>query len=125
VQRSRRVPYPPLDWWRLEKVEYSRDPDSGGDPILCPAIKAIIRIPKEPVIPLGNHGKANKRATSAPRGPVEKIIEKVIEVPVEVSNPEEGWDDETEVDAIVNDFGTNTQVSRRMSPLLYHILPLV
>ncbi|KAJ6526231.1 Mif2/CENP-C like-domain-containing protein [Mycena vulgaris] len=117
VRRSRRVPYPPLEFWRLEKVEYGgRDPE--GAPILCPAIKAIIRIPKEPVVPLGKQGRSRKRKASTPSGNarlVEKIVEKIVEVPVDSTNPEEGWDDETVMEAVVKDYPNGQDVQRRIA----------
>ncbi|KAJ6531069.1 Mif2/CENP-C like-domain-containing protein [Mycena capillaripes] len=117
VRRSRRVPIEPLEWWRNEKVEFGgRDPNGG--PILVPRIKAIIRIPKEPVVPLGSkRGRTRKRSTPAPekgKGKV-KIVEKVVEVPVEVENPEEGWDDETETQAVVKSYPSNADVTRRIA----------
>ncbi|KAJ7706854.1 Mif2/CENP-C like-domain-containing protein [Mycena rosella] len=115
VRRSRRVPYAPLDWWRLERVEYGgRDPD--GEPILCPTIKAIIRIPKEPVIPLGKQGRA-ARARAHKGAPTPKVVEKVVEVPVEVlsANPEEGWDDGTETDGVVKSYPDGEDVMRRIA----------
>ncbi|KAJ7143199.1 Mif2/CENP-C like-domain-containing protein [Mycena crocata] len=114
VRRSHRVTYPPLEWWRLEKVVFGRDPASG--PILVPHIKEIIRIPKEPVVPLGKKGRARRRTTPAPAGKVvEKVIEKIVEVPVEDTNPEEGWDDETETQAVVKDYVTKKDVTRRVA----------
>ncbi|KAJ7087547.1 Mif2/CENP-C like-domain-containing protein [Mycena belliarum] len=113
VRRSRRVPYAPLDWWRLERVEYGgRDPE--GAPILCPTIKAIIRIPQEPVVPLGKHARRGikKRARSTPAA--EKIVEKIVEVPVVPVDPEEGWDDDTEPNALVKGYPDGKEVMRRI-----------
>ncbi|KAJ7841776.1 Mif2/CENP-C like-domain-containing protein [Mycena leptocephala] len=117
VRRSKRVPYEPLEWWRNEKVEFGgRDPNGG--PILVPRIKAIIRIPKEPVVPLGKKGRARKRSTPAPNSKGKetvKIVEKIVEVGVEGANPEEGWDDETEMQAVVKAYPSDTDVNRRIA----------
>ncbi|KAJ7770203.1 Mif2/CENP-C like-domain-containing protein [Mycena maculata] len=116
VRRSKRVPYKPLDWWRLEKVVFGRNPSDG--PILVPQIKEIIRIPKEPVVPLGKKSRSRRRSrsTPVPNGRVvEKIVEKIVEVPVDNANPEEGWDDETETQAVVKTYRTGEDVTRRIA----------
>ncbi|KAJ7264854.1 Mif2/CENP-C like-domain-containing protein [Mycena haematopus] len=108
VRRSSRIPYAPLEWWRNERVEFGgRDPEGGL--ILVPRVKAIIRIPKEPVVPLGQHGRARKRS----RTPAAIIVE----VPVEGANanPEEGWDDETETQAVVKAYPNGADVTRRIA----------
>ncbi|KAJ7647286.1 Mif2/CENP-C like-domain-containing protein, partial [Roridomyces roridus] len=112
VRRSKRVPYKPLEWWRLEKVVFGRDNTDG--PILVPQIKEIIRIPKEPVVPLGKKGRARKRTTPAPNSKVtEKIVEKIIEVATD--NPEEGWDEDTPDTANVKTYRTGEEVTRRIA----------
>ncbi|KAF8205489.1 Mif2/CENP-C like-domain-containing protein [Mycena galopus ATCC 62051] len=123
VRRSSRVHYAPLEWWRNEKVEFGgRDPEGGL--ILVPRIKAIIRIPKEPVLPLGKHGRAARKRSRTPamdgkgKGKERvKIVEKIVEVPVEGAgaNPEEGWDDETETQAVVKEYPTDKDVTRRIA----------
>ncbi|KAF7337826.1 CENP-C-C domain-containing protein [Mycena venus] len=123
VRRSARTPYPPLEWWRNEKVEYGgRDPEDG--PILVPRIKAIITIPKEPVVPLGKHGRAARKRSRTPAAQDGKagkervkIVEKIVEVPVDSTNanPEEGWDDETETQAMVKAYPSNKDVTRRIA----------
>ncbi|KAJ7453078.1 Mif2/CENP-C like-domain-containing protein [Mycena latifolia] len=115
VRRSRRTPYAPLEWWRLERVEYGRG-DHDPERVLCPPIRAIIRIPKEPVVPLGKHGRAHKRArkrsSSAGTG---HVVEKVVEVRVPAEDPEAGWDDETSPDAVVKSYPDGQDVLRRIA----------
>ncbi|KAJ6499184.1 Mif2/CENP-C like-domain-containing protein [Mycena sanguinolenta] len=123
VRRSARVPYPPLEYWRNEKVEYGGH-DPGGGRVLVPRIRAIIRLPKEPVVPLGKHGRSRKRSRT-PAAPDSKgkgkehvkIVEKIIEVAVEGggANPEEGWDDETETQAVVKAYPSGADVTRRIA----------
>lgn len=40
-------------------------------------------------------------------------MEKIVEVPVAAENPEEGWDDETETQAVVKAFEGGGDVKRR------------
>ncbi|KAI0080507.1 hypothetical protein K474DRAFT_1657637 [Panus rudis PR-1116 ss-1] len=87
VRRGTRKRYAPLEWWRLEKVVYGR-PDSG--PNLVPHIKEIRRVPKEEPMPLG----AKRRSR---RG---KSRSRTVE-PGNDSNPEEGWDDDTNEHGLV------------------------
>ncbi|KAJ7137942.1 Mif2/CENP-C like-domain-containing protein [Mycena epipterygia] len=114
VRRSKRVPYAPLEWWRLERVVWGgRDPD--GDPILVPYVKEVIRIPQAPVVPLGKKGRSRRRSNPRPNSKVvEKVVEKIVEVPSH-ANPEEGWDDETAMEAVVKDFRTGADVNRRIA----------
>ncbi|KAJ6622951.1 Mif2/CENP-C like-domain-containing protein [Mycena sp. CBHHK59/15] len=115
VRRSKRIPYEPLEWWRLEKVVFGRR-EPGDSPRLVPHIKEIVRIPKEPVVPLGKQGRSRRRSRSTPAANgkvVEKVVEKIVEVPV--SNPEEGWDDDTETQAVVKDYRTGLDVTRRIA----------
>lgn len=105
VRRGKRMRYAPLEWWRQEKVVYGRR-ESGVS--FVPTIKAIVRIPKEPPRPLGIQGK---RKRSAPRSKSKTAEE---DEPVMVYNPEEGWDDETEVNGVVTDWVTRETVQRRV-----------
>ncbi|KAJ6480813.1 Mif2/CENP-C like-domain-containing protein [Mycena vitilis] len=119
VRRSSRVPIAPLDWWRGEKVEFGRDHSSASERILVPRIRAIIRIPADPVVPLGKRGrsarKRSRSASAAPKGGV-KVVEKIIERVVEgTANPEEGWDDETETVAVVKSWPGDQEVTRRIA----------
>ena len=89
-----------MEWWRQERVVYGRR-DSGL--VLVPQIKEIIRLPQEPIKPLGKAGK-RKRGTSV-RGK-----SKGRDTPF---NPEEGWDENTPTNATVIDYDTQEEVSRR------------
>src|SRR5882757_6099489 len=68
LRRGRRFRYPPLDWWRLEKVVYGADEGQANDEdddndkaiTLVPPIKAILRVPQEPVEPLGKKHKKRR-----------------------------------------------------------------
>ncbi|KAK7038277.1 CENP-C-C domain-containing protein [Favolaschia claudopus] len=112
VRRSSRNPYPPLEWWRNEKVEFGgRDP--GGGPILVPRIKAIIRIPKEPAVPLSKKGRTARKRSRTPAAPKDvKIVEKIVK---EVENPEAGWDDETQTQVVVKGYPSGREEERRIA----------
>ncbi|KAF7331878.1 Methionine aminopeptidase [Mycena kentingensis (nom. inval.)] len=115
VRRSKRVPIAPLEWWRLEKYEYGGREESEG-PLLVPHIRAIVRMPKEPVVPLGARKRSRRRSKTpaGDNGGKVKIVEKIVEVHVDNSNPEEGWDDETETQAMVKSFPDGEEVLRRI-----------
>jgi len=101
-----------LDWWRLEKVVYGTDydEDQGNDrednsdkPItLVPPIKAILRVPQEPVEPLGKKHK-KRRGKS------------VTVDPETAPFPEAGWDKDTEAFGHVVDFATKDEIRRRIA----------
>ncbi|KAJ7823590.1 hypothetical protein B0H14DRAFT_2826110, partial [Mycena olivaceomarginata] len=103
VRRSQRIPYPPLEHWRGEKVVYApRDPDQKrqgpahprdhpypqGAPAPAPPVSK--RKPR----PLAHHGKAGGHRARGDRGDRR-------------SNPEAGWDDETNPTAVVLDYHTS------------------
>jgi len=100
VRRGRRHRYKPLEWWRQERVVYGR---RDSDLILVPQIKEIIRIPQEPVKPLGKAGKHR-------RGAVTRSKSNGRDTPF---NPEEGWDEDTPTNATVIDYDTQQEISRR------------
>lgn len=100
VRRGRRHRYKPLEWWRQEKVVYGR---RDSDLILVPQIKEIVRVPQEPIRPLGKAGK-RKRGTGT-RGKSKGRDTSV--------DPEEGWDENTPTNATVIDYDTQEEVSRR------------
>lgn len=104
LRRGTRRRYAPLEWWRLEKVVYGRR-DSGVT--LVPTIKDIIRIPKEPPQPLGKAGRKRGGSTRAKSKTADGGAV------VTVWNPEEGWDDETEQNGIVLEWGSGEPVQRR------------
>ncbi|KAK6980507.1 Mif2/CENP-C like-domain-containing protein [Favolaschia claudopus] len=106
LRRSPRVPYAPLEWWRNEKVEYGgRDPN--GEKILVPRIRAIIRVPKVPIVPR----KRSRRQHAADDKPEERK-KKIVFLP---KNPEEGWDNNTQATATVKALFTEQDVSRRIA----------
>ena len=112
LRRGRRYRYKPLEWWRLEKVVYGTDYDGAQDddkedehdkPItLVPPIKAILRVPQEPVEPLGKKHK-KRRGKS------------VTVDPESTSFPEAGWDDDTESHGHVVDYITQEEVRRKVA----------
>jgi len=112
LRRGRRYRYQPLEWWRLEKVVYGADHDEDQDdgeenegdrPItLVPPIKAIIRVPQEPVEPLGKKHK-KRRGKS------------VTVDPESAPFPEAGWDKDTEAYGHVVDYATQEEVRRKVA----------
>ncbi|KAF8559843.1 hypothetical protein OG21DRAFT_1503063 [Imleria badia] len=110
VRRGLRHRYGPLDWWRQERVVYGR---RDSDVILVPQIKEIIRIPQEPVKPLGKAGKRKRGAGTRSKS-------KGRDTPF---NPEEGWDENTPTNATVIDYATQEEVSRRVTFLANMIEP--
>ncbi|KAJ7693573.1 Mif2/CENP-C like-domain-containing protein [Mycena rosella] len=112
ARRSKRVAYPPLEFWRGEKVVFA--PREEGRPRQVPYIKEIVRIPKEDP-PLRRATSKRKRSqTRAASTPQVVEREVIVEVPVAM-DPEEGWDDETNPEAVVVDFRTNEPVKRRVA----------
>ena len=112
LRRSRRYRDPPLEWWRLEKVVYGAEygddqdedrADEGQKAVtLVPPIKAIIRVPQDPIEPLGKKHK-KRRGKS------------VTVDPESISFPEAGWDKGTEAIGRVLDYTTNQEVKRRIA----------
>ena len=111
LRRGRRYRYAPLEWWRMEKVVYGadreedRDNDEDDDdkPItLVPPIKAILRVPQDPIEPLGKKHK-KRRGKS------------VTVDPESVPFPEAGWDKDTEAYGHVLDYTTQEEVRRRVA----------
>ncbi|KAJ7124803.1 Mif2/CENP-C like-domain-containing protein [Mycena crocata] len=111
VRRSKRVPYPPLEFWRGEKVVFG--PREQGQPRQVPHITEIVRIPREDPPP---RRAASKRKRAPPRSR-SKVIERevVVEVPVDAGNPEAGWDDDTDPLAAVLDYRNGQAVNRRVA----------
>jgi centromere protein C len=110
LRRGRRTRYRPLDWWRLERVEYGRGKELAE-------IKKIITLPKEPVKPLAGRKKGSRKPISRAksRTAVSEEIdpEGLQEARRERWNPEEGWDKATEPDVQVKDAETGKEVLRR------------
>lgn len=116
VRRSQRHRYAPLAFWRQEKVVYGR---REGGVSFVPHIKEIIRVPQEEPLRRGQQSK-RKRPRSNSRNKSETADRKTRrdedeERMVEVWNPEEGWDDETNTSSTVLDFITKTEVQKRES----------
>ncbi|KAF7306529.1 CENP-C-C domain-containing protein [Mycena indigotica] len=109
VRRSKRISYSPLEYWRGEHIVYA--PRDLSQPRQVPHIKEIVRVPKEPVKPL------SKRKTGhAPRSQSRtQIVEKEVIVEVNKGNPEAGWDDDTDTQAMVVDFLSGEQIMRRVA----------
>ncbi|KAF7367315.1 CENP-C-C domain-containing protein [Mycena sanguinolenta] len=111
VRRSQRIPYPPLEYWRGERRVYGpRDP---GQKRQVPHITEIIRLPKEPPAPPRAAAK-RKRARSRTTEETE-VIEREVIVEIDASNPENGWDDDTDPNAVVLDYRSGKPVSRRVA----------
>ncbi|KAI9571275.1 Mif2/CENP-C like-domain-containing protein [Boletus coccyginus] len=110
VRRGQRHRYKPLEWWRQERVVYGR---RDSDLILVPQIKEIIRIPQEPIKPLGKAGKHRRGARTRSKS-------KGRDTPF---NPEEGWDEDTPTNATVIDYSTQQEISRRVAFLASMIEP--
>lgn len=119
LRRSKRRHYPPLEYWRQEKVVWGRRENGRS---VVPVIKEIIKIPKPSPEPLG--GKKRKRSgTRAPRSksrtvaspnsPVEEVRV------VEIDNPELGWDDDTHSNGIILDWYSKSEVERRELVVCY------
>lgn len=106
TRRSRRTRFPPLEYWRMEKVVYGR-PDHGKSVI--PVVKEILRVPKEDPKPLGakkrKYGRA-KSKTAEPEG---------------IWDPEEGWDDGTPTHGIVWGVKEAAEINKRELVLLFKI----
>ncbi|EEB87204.1 hypothetical protein MPER_15542, partial [Moniliophthora perniciosa FA553] len=119
VRRSLRTSYKPLQYWRNEKVVYGR-PSRQSEHILVPHIKEIIRIPEEPVEPLGKRRKRSTRsrsralgggtATPAPSDDPDDF-------------PEKGWDDDTPERGLVIDWRTKELVEKRIACLAKNVIP--
>ena len=103
TRRSRRTRFPPLEYWRMEKVVYGR-PDHGKSVI--PVVKEILRVPKEDPRPLGAKKKGMKRAKSRTADPDG------------IWDPEEGWDDDTDTHAIVWSVKEQAEINKRQSFLI-------
>ncbi|KDR73744.1 hypothetical protein GALMADRAFT_251561 [Galerina marginata CBS 339.88] len=113
IRKSKREHFPPLEYWRGEKVVYGRTEHSG--PVLVPPIREIRRIPKDETIPLGAKRKrGSTRARSRSRQAVDPD-EYDVPPPLPVVNPEEGWDDETQALCTVLHFTTKEEVERRIA----------
>jgi hypothetical protein len=114
-RRGRRVRYAPLEWWRLERVEYGAQHEERGS--MVAQIKTIVRVPQEDPQPLGARRRKGRRAASAkPRSKSQSKArdeEEEIQGLEEAYNPEEGWDDETDPYGIVKDWDTGDEVQRR------------
>ena|SRR6266576_1872216 len=105
VRKSAREHIKPLEWWRGERYVYGRDRSNSSGPVFVPPIKEIMRIPKEPAVPLGSkHKRSSARMRSKSR---------VIEQPPVVYNPEEGWDDNTSEQGKILDYPSGQEKMRR------------
>jgi centromere protein C len=105
------VPYPPIEYWRGEKYVYA--PREPGQKRQVPYIKEIIRIPQEPPAPR-RVGSKRKRGRSRVE-PTPEIVEREVIVEVDASNPEAGWDEDTNPTAVVLDYRTGDNVTRRVA----------
>lgn len=113
VRKSAREHYKPLEWWRGEKLVYgrTRGQSATNGLVLVPPIREIVRIPKEEPMPLGAKRKRGARGRSKSKAADDAEV-KYVEMPE--TNPEEGWDDETDPQCVVLDFPSREEVMRRM-----------
>ncbi|KAG8910471.1 hypothetical protein FRC00_008107 [Tulasnella sp. 408] len=116
-RRGKRQRYAPLQWWRGEHAVVRR-PRAGEAPV--PIISEIVRIPQERPEPLSK--KHRRRGTTKP--PSSRGNQKQQEVYVD--NPEDGWDAETDQNAMVIDYDTKQEIEkgapRKFSSELLEIL---
>ncbi|KAJ7169423.1 Mif2/CENP-C like-domain-containing protein [Mycena filopes] len=111
VRRSQRKTFSPVAYWRGERLVYAkRDPNHKR---LVPYIKEILRVPEEPPAPRRTAGSKRKRSTTVRATP--EVIEREVIVEIDASNPEAGWDDETRPTAVVLDYRTAANVTRRVA----------
>ena len=78
-------------------------------------IKEIMRIPRDQPVPLGKRKRGQTRYRSR-----SKAVEEQVKV-VPVTNPEEGWDDNTDPHCTVIDYASKELVERREF-CLWHLL---
>ncbi|KAG9044550.1 hypothetical protein FS837_007955 [Tulasnella sp. UAMH 9824] len=105
-RRGRRQRYAPLEWWRGEHAVVRR-PRVGEAPV--PIISEIVRIPQERPEPLSK--KHRRRGTTKP--PSSRNNAKQQEVYVD--NPEDGWDAETDQNAMVIDYDTKQEIEKAIA----------
>lgn len=110
LRRSKRQHYPPLDFWRLEKVVWGRRENG---PSVVPVIKEIIRIPQPEPEPLGVKRRKRSSARTRSKSAVSPDPSNEEIRIVEVDNPELGWDDETQPNGIIWDYRLQIEVERR------------
>ncbi|KAF8495308.1 Mif2/CENP-C like-domain-containing protein [Gautieria morchelliformis] len=115
LRRSKRRHYPPLEYWRQEKVVWGRRENGRS---VVPVIKEIIKIPKPDPEPL----RAQKRKRAGTRAPRSKSRTFTSPNPsvepvgvLAVDNPEIGWDDDTHSNGIILDWYSKTEVERRVA----------
>ncbi|KAJ7785816.1 Mif2/CENP-C like-domain-containing protein [Mycena metata] len=113
VRRSRREPQRPLAFWRGEKYVYA--PREPGQKRLIPYIQDIIRIDEEPPMPRRAGSKRKRARARSSTAPETEIIEREVVVEIDASNPEAGWDDDTSPTAVVLDYHTAANVTRRVA----------
>ncbi|KAG8896295.1 hypothetical protein FRC01_011902 [Tulasnella sp. 417] len=106
LRRGKRQRYAPLDWWRGEHAVVRR-PRAGEAPV--PIISGIVRIPEARPEPFAK--KNRRRGTTKP--PSSKGNAKAEEVYVD--NPDDGWDAETEQDALVIDYDTKEEMEKTIA----------
>lgn len=112
TRRSGRQHMAPLEYWRGERVQYRPGQHQA-------IIKEIIRVPEDPVMPLG--AAARKRyqragtADGSTRGGRGRGKSHSRGVTGNVYNPHEGDDDNTDPQGVVKDYATGQEVERRES----------
>jgi centromere protein C len=103
MQRSRRPHMAPLQYWRNERVVYKRAH-------ALPVIAEVVRIPEEEKKPLGSR-KRKAASDDAPKASGSRSARDGTSMS---AVPEEtGWDHLTDPIGVVQEYGTEREISRR------------
>lgn len=102
TRRSGRQHFRPLEWWRNERFEYTRGEHSA-------VIKEVVHLPRDENATLSKRPRPGRSSRAASQGA--RSIRKASSVPLD--NDEEGWDNNTNPIAVVNEFPSDREVQRR------------
>ncbi|KAG8954580.1 hypothetical protein FRC00_005777 [Tulasnella sp. 408] len=105
-RRGKRHRFAPLEWWRGEHAVVRR-PRAGEARV--PIISEIVRIPQEKPEPLSKRHR--RRETTKPPSSRGKSKQRE----VYVDNPEDGWDAETDQNAMVIDYDTKQEIEKAIA----------
>lgn len=93
----------PLEWWRGERVEYARGEYQA-------VIKSVVHIPPpEPKKPARAKPRGGSRARTG------RSASRSVRARSETAPVEEGWDDSTKENALVCEYPSGREVSRRVA----------
>lgn len=102
MRRSGRQHFRPLEWWRNERFEYTRGEHSA-------IIKEVVHLPALEVQPLGKRPRAGHGVRA---GSQARSTRKGSSVPP-AEDGEDGWDNNTNPIAVVNEYPSGREVQRR------------